>query len=262
MIEKLKNLSWKQFGGLVLIIIIIIAFGFGGFGGGFSTNNQNNILRTSGKRVLETAMRGRVSYIRGETPDKFPMRLYPDITSHPENTIISYSEKKIDGKPFDSNEYQLQFLKLYGTELRDTQLKVYEDELKDIIQTKIGDNPEMTDDIKISQISNISYPVPDSYSINDNYGKNGLLQIFDERDGVYSYKDNSKPILDINHIGNYSSKFKNILESLKNSDGIYLYISYWVEGTIIPLILALEHEGYVHRSKNHSYITIKKEINK
>jgi len=45
MIEKIKNLSWKQFGGLVLIIIIIIAFGFGGFGGGFSTNNQNNIAK-------------------------------------------------------------------------------------------------------------------------------------------------------------------------------------------------------------------------
>ena len=38
MIEKLKKLGWKQFGGLVLIVIIIIAFGFGGFGGGFSTN--------------------------------------------------------------------------------------------------------------------------------------------------------------------------------------------------------------------------------
>ena len=45
MIEKLKNLGWKQFGGLVLIVIIVIAFGFGGFGGGFSTNNQNNIAK-------------------------------------------------------------------------------------------------------------------------------------------------------------------------------------------------------------------------
>ena len=45
MIEKFKNLGWKQFGGLVLIVIIIIAFGFGGFGGGFSTNNQNNIAK-------------------------------------------------------------------------------------------------------------------------------------------------------------------------------------------------------------------------
>ena len=43
MIEKLKNLGWKQFGGLVLIVIIIIAFGFGGFGGGFSTKLRQGI---------------------------------------------------------------------------------------------------------------------------------------------------------------------------------------------------------------------------
>ena len=51
MIEKLKNLGWKQLGGLVLIVIIIIAFGFGGFGGGFSTNNQNNIAKINKKNV-------------------------------------------------------------------------------------------------------------------------------------------------------------------------------------------------------------------
>ena len=51
MIEKLKNLGWKQFGGLVLIFIIIIAFGFGGFGGGFSTNNQNNIAKINKTNV-------------------------------------------------------------------------------------------------------------------------------------------------------------------------------------------------------------------
>ena len=45
MIEKIKNLGWKQFGGWVLIVIIIIAFGFGGFGGGFLSNNQNNIAK-------------------------------------------------------------------------------------------------------------------------------------------------------------------------------------------------------------------------
>ena len=51
MIEKLKNLGWKQLGGLVLIVIIIIAFGFGGFGGGFSTNNQNNIAKINKTNV-------------------------------------------------------------------------------------------------------------------------------------------------------------------------------------------------------------------
>ena len=51
MIEKIKNLGWKQFGGLVLIVIIVIAFGFGGFGGGFSTNNQNNIAKINKENI-------------------------------------------------------------------------------------------------------------------------------------------------------------------------------------------------------------------
>ena len=45
MLETLKNFGGKKIGGLILIAVIIIAFGFGGFGGGFSTNNQNNIAK-------------------------------------------------------------------------------------------------------------------------------------------------------------------------------------------------------------------------
>ena len=45
MINTLKNFTKKKLGGLILIVVIIIAFGFGGFGGGFSTGNQNNIAK-------------------------------------------------------------------------------------------------------------------------------------------------------------------------------------------------------------------------
>ena len=40
-----KYLNKNKIGGLILIIVIIIAFGFGGFGGGFISNNQNNIAK-------------------------------------------------------------------------------------------------------------------------------------------------------------------------------------------------------------------------
>ena len=40
-----KYLNKNKIGGLILIIVIIIAFGFGGFGGGFLSNNQNNIVK-------------------------------------------------------------------------------------------------------------------------------------------------------------------------------------------------------------------------
>ena len=51
MIEKLKNLGWRQFGGLFVIVFVIFAFVFGGFGGGFSTNNQNNIAKINKTNV-------------------------------------------------------------------------------------------------------------------------------------------------------------------------------------------------------------------
>ena len=51
MLKTLKNFGGKKIGGLILIAVIIIAFGFGGFGGGFSSNNQNNIVKINKKNV-------------------------------------------------------------------------------------------------------------------------------------------------------------------------------------------------------------------
>jgi peptidyl-prolyl cis-trans isomerase D len=49
--KTLKNFGGKKLGGIILIAVIIIAFGFGGFGGGFSTNNQNNIAKINNTNV-------------------------------------------------------------------------------------------------------------------------------------------------------------------------------------------------------------------
>ena len=51
MINPLRNFTKKKIGGLILIFVIIIAFGFGGFGGGFSTGNQNNIVKINNTNI-------------------------------------------------------------------------------------------------------------------------------------------------------------------------------------------------------------------
>jgi len=51
MINPLRNFTKKRLGGLILIFVIIVAFGFGGFGGGFSTGNQNNIAKINNTNI-------------------------------------------------------------------------------------------------------------------------------------------------------------------------------------------------------------------
>ena len=51
MMNIFKNFSKKKIGGMLLILVIIIAFGFGGFGGGFNTGNQNNIVKINNTNI-------------------------------------------------------------------------------------------------------------------------------------------------------------------------------------------------------------------
>ena len=51
MIKKLKELGWKKTGGFLVMAFVAFAFIFGGFGGGFSTNNQNNIAKINKTNV-------------------------------------------------------------------------------------------------------------------------------------------------------------------------------------------------------------------
>ena len=50
-----KYLNKNKIGGLILIIVIIIAFGFGGFGGGFLSNNQNNIVKINKTNITTSS---------------------------------------------------------------------------------------------------------------------------------------------------------------------------------------------------------------
>ena len=51
MFNNIKNLGWKKSGGFLVMAFVAFAFIFGGFGGGFSTNNQNNIAKINKTNV-------------------------------------------------------------------------------------------------------------------------------------------------------------------------------------------------------------------
>jgi len=69
--------------------------------------------------------------------------------------------------------------------------------------------------------------------------------------GSFEYKPDVLPIFAPNEIGRYSSKIKNVCESIYNSqtnkasDGIILIYSAYIDGGLIPMALALEEMGFM-----------------
>ena len=70
----------------------------------------------------------------------------------------------------------------------------------------------------------------------------------------FSYKDstitNFGRIFSFEKIGNYSSKIKSILESIKKSTGIVFIYSQYIDGGAVPMALALEEMGITRYGSN------------
>ena len=86
----------------------------------------------------------------------------------------------------------------------------------------------------------------------DLYGEEGLMNCMNKNVKTsiteYSYKNSivekygeffSKEL-----IGNYSSKIASILDIIEKSDGIVFIYSNWIKSGVLPLVLALEQNGY------------------
>ena len=82
---------------------------------------------------------------------------------------------------------------------------------------------------------------------------------------VYSYKsDILRRYGEYFHkdiIGDYSSKIRNILDIVSKSDGIVFIYSNWIKSGIIPLVLALEQNGYT-KSDGKEVLKNSKKLNK
>ena len=211
---------------------------------------ENEIFDKDGNLINETLLKnkcqGYISYLRGENPISFPVRLYP--RHNPENIIKAPGFTKDIFKNDIIVDKRLSFLELYSSKLQDKQLKIYKNEI---------DKYEGLEKLKIDnetvllQISNIVYPNTED-DIDLIYGNNGLLNCMNETTKhnsiQYSYKketiDNFGEFFHKDIIGNYSAKIKSILEIINNSEGIVFIYSNWIKSGVIPLILALEQNGF------------------
>ena len=229
-----------------------------------NTIQEKDIFNSSGDLInvdlLKNMCKGRISYLRGENPVSFPLRLYP---THDKNKIIDSSNSPsldVFNKRI-RDENKLSFLTLYGSSLNGHQNDIY---MNEVLKYQGLDNLQIDVENKLLQLSNIVYP-GDSDDFNDLYGDNGLNNTMNIVKDVYSYKsDILSEYGEYFHkdiIGEYSSKIRNILDIVSKSDGIVFIYSNWIKSGIIPLVLALEQNGYT-KSDGKEVLKNSKKLNK
>ena len=237
---------------------------------------KTGTLKKGGKNILKEALRGYVSYVRGEDPSSFPVRLYPSYTNKftPYNASLdgdkslslildrdNYPKNDMKDNEIDGSK-RLTFLETFGSKMKKDshQHIIYNRLEKEIMESSSDEEmlPSIKDINKVIRAGNIVYPYKiednDTVRIDDCISATGLKNTFNVKNKIssveYSYKKdilkecNNKPFLDKDFIGDYSVKIKIILDLIEKSDGIIFIYSNWIKSGVIPLVLALEQNGY------------------
>lgn len=233
-------------------------------------------LMIEGYELLKNKSRGYISYLRGENPITFPLRLtpkylknknnsllYPLYTKDKDNSIMYGSKRpKLDlsGKPIKKDD-KFKFLELFGSKMCGIQEKVYNYAMNDIIEKKPGLdlNTQGVDNVMLLQLSDFVYPIPEKdiikllieerITVSEFYGSKGISNSLSRNGQTYAYKDKSYPFFDRDFIQNHSAKMNTLLNCIDDSEGIvFIYTNYIDSGTI-PLQLMLEHNGYKRYDK-------------
>lgn len=215
--------------------------------------DKNGKINEIYKKKLIRFSNKHVSYMRGENPFTFPLRLYPSINKDT-NVLVKYPTKDVYNNEIPKNE-MLKFTEILQSTMSDDQYSVYKtiDYKIEAIAKEVEQDDENNDMQKRIQLSNIYYPNEGSSIVN--IGKNGLLSVMDysySKSSIqFKYKSQSVRVFDENNLGKYSPKIKNIVDYIKKSKGIVIVYSKYIDAGVIPVAMALESEGYArYKAKN------------
>ena len=222
--------------------------------------DADDMLTPIGKQRLQEIMRGYVSYMRGENPFSFPLRLYPSVNK--ETKILKgdlVPKKDIKGKTIPK-EKRLALLEIIGSDMGPFQQRLYQASERTVITLDETDDDSIDEEEttkgsiiqQLVQVSNIVYPAnkPET-ELPQFYGKAGFDNCFDKVQGSKSFRVNYKKEILAKHgeflapdtLAAYSPKIKAITDYIAKSQGIVYVFSYFIWSGLVPIAIALEHMG-------------------
>ena len=215
---------------------------------------KDNRLTAAGKTVLAREIRRYVSYMRGENPNTFPLRLTPPeakgLETYPDISIV----KKYRGKPLSEEEKKIfnTLPLVVHTASEETPVGAKLSELleenavapDDRDSGKARESSSFLPD-KTIQIANMTYP-------DMSYGNDGWNTYFAVTDPTakvkqYKWKPKATSIESVfadEGLKKHAPKIAAIVKSVSSAKGISFIYSRYVKSGALPLAIALEMAGW------------------
>ena len=247
--------------------------------------NSKGEFTKSGKDLLIKKLTGYISYVRGENPYLFPIRIYADNKYYNNLSDIDLPTNQLNNKKIKEENTFVHFQDfLFYNDIGEYQNNVYK-----LIVDSIKDRKEIIDFDNMDQFGytilqkpiealNIVYPNSDfditkkyTKDQKDNFivemiGKTGLNKIMKYQEKKvrlgkfevlmkynFEYKNNKfGRIFSKENLHKYSSKMAKICDIITKSNGIILIYSQFIDGGVVPMALALEEMGFT-RFSSESY---------
>lgn len=205
---------------------------------------KDGTLKPEGEKLLAAATMRYVSFMRGENPRSFPIRLEPQGIK--QLTLDTYPSQNPRGGPVPESELLfLDYLPIVPIKLRDDALSVSEQFMQALPAGSGGlSSISMT---QIVQAGNFVIPGDDETPYTSRVGEAGINTAFTEEkvDREKRYKAIDPTWLALDKIGAYSPKFEFLLKRLATSEGVAFVYTRFVKGCALPLALVLEANGYL-----------------
>lgn len=207
-------------------------------------------LKKGGDVMIKMYSQRYVSYMRGENPYTFPLRLRPGWIpkSIAWSEVQKVGKKEVAIKLTDEDQNILNALPI--VQIKPVEGSPIDERITQILQEAKEDDFKTETWVHLD-VSNIVYP-------NGLYGHQGWDSYFTESHGVgdgmkyraFTWKgeeedaENVDALFSLDNLVNFAPKMAKIVETVQKSDGINFIYSRYVKAGILPIAMALERQGW------------------
>lgn len=220
---------------------------------------KDKMLTEEGKILIGNASSAYISFMRGENPLNFPVRIPP--SNAPAYTTWTSSD--VNGMGLTNEEEKNRMLKLpfIPCRLRGFALNLNTAAIQSVKKVTANYNSE----IFFAQTANIAFPVK-STKIEDCIGNKGFSNVFSlvsakAGTAATQYTAENVSWMDADTIGDYSPKMEFIIKRLRTCKGVAFVYSRFISAGGLALAIALEVNGYMAAGARSRNILSGKEFN-